>query len=137
MVIGRRRRADRPAGTQHHPVRLRPRQQLGTVPYAEQDEVSRGAESDAAARSSPKVTAAGQSPPGRSRSTVRGKNSSAHGLHEGRSVFSGIKAIVAGRRGPETVELRIPKLRKGSYFPCFLAPCRVAERRICIKNVRF
>src|SRR5512135_2386507 len=26
-----------------------------------------------------------------------------------------------------TVELRIPKLRKGSYFPCFLEPRRVAE----------
>jgi transposase-like protein len=27
-----------------------------------------------------------------------------------------------------TVELRIPKLRKGSYFPGFLEPCRMAER---------
>lgn len=26
-----------------------------------------------------------------------------------------------------TVELRIPKLRRGSYFPCFLEPRRTAE----------
>src|ERR1700756_3462616 len=29
-----------------------------------------------------------------------------------------------------TVELRIPKLRKGSYFPCFLEPRRMAEKAI-------
>jgi transposase-like protein len=29
-----------------------------------------------------------------------------------------------------TVELRIPKLRKGTYFPCFLEPRRVAERAL-------
>jgi transposase-like protein len=29
-----------------------------------------------------------------------------------------------------TVELRIPKLRKGSYFPGFLAPRRVAEKAL-------
>jgi transposase-like protein len=29
-----------------------------------------------------------------------------------------------------TVELRIPKLRKGSYFPGFLAPRRMAERAL-------
>ncbi len=29
-----------------------------------------------------------------------------------------------------TVELRIPKLRKGSYFPCFLEPRRTAERAL-------
>ena len=29
-----------------------------------------------------------------------------------------------------TVELRIPKLRKGSYFPCFLEPRRVAEKAL-------
>ena len=28
-----------------------------------------------------------------------------------------------------TVELRIPKLRRGSYFPSFLEPRRMAERR--------
>ena len=28
-----------------------------------------------------------------------------------------------------TVELRIPRLRKGSYFPSFLEPRRMAERR--------
>ena len=28
-----------------------------------------------------------------------------------------------------TVELRIPKLRKGSYFPGFLEPRRLAEKR--------
>ena len=27
-----------------------------------------------------------------------------------------------------TVELRIPKLRKGSYFPAFLEPRRLAKR---------
>ena len=31
------------------------------------------------------------------------------------------------RAGP--VELKIPKLRKGSYFPGFLEPRRMAERR--------
>ncbi len=29
-----------------------------------------------------------------------------------------------------TVELRIPKLRKGSYFPCFLEPRRLAEKAL-------
>ncbi|MBB2821785.1 UNVERIFIED_ORG: transposase-like protein [Rhizobium esperanzae] len=29
-----------------------------------------------------------------------------------------------------TVELRIPKLRKGSYFPSFLEPCRMAEKAL-------
>ena len=29
-----------------------------------------------------------------------------------------------------TVELRIPKLRKGSYFPCFLGPRRMAEKAL-------
>ena len=29
-----------------------------------------------------------------------------------------------------TVELRIPKLRKGSYFPGFLEPRRVAEKAL-------
>lgn len=29
-----------------------------------------------------------------------------------------------------TVELRIPKLRKGSYFPGFLEPRRIAERAL-------
>jgi putative transposase len=30
-----------------------------------------------------------------------------------------------------TVELRIPKLRKGSYFPGFLEPRRMAEKPTC------
>jgi putative transposase len=29
-----------------------------------------------------------------------------------------------------TVELRIPKLRKGSYFPAFLEPRRLAEKAL-------
>ena len=29
-----------------------------------------------------------------------------------------------------TVELRIPKLRRGSYFPCFLEPRRMAEKAL-------
>jgi putative transposase len=29
-----------------------------------------------------------------------------------------------------TVELRIPKLRQGSYFPCFLEPRRMAEKAL-------
>ena len=29
-----------------------------------------------------------------------------------------------------TVELRIPKLRKGSYFPSFLEPRRIAEKAL-------
>lgn len=29
-----------------------------------------------------------------------------------------------------TVELRIPKLRTGSYFPSFLEPCRMAEKAL-------
>ena len=29
-----------------------------------------------------------------------------------------------------TVELRIPKLRRGSYFPGFLEPCRMAEKAL-------
>jgi transposase-like protein len=34
-----------------------------------------------------------------------------------------------GRRAG-TVELRIPKLRKGSYFPGFLEPRRMAEKAL-------
>jgi len=34
-----------------------------------------------------------------------------------------------GRRGP-ALELRIPKLRKGSYFPGFLEPRRLAEKAL-------
>lgn len=30
----------------------------------------------------------------------------------------------------DTVELRIPKLRKGSYFPAFLKPHRMAEKAL-------
>src|SRR5947209_215062 len=30
-----------------------------------------------------------------------------------------------------TIELRIPKLRKGSYFPGFLEPRRMAEKALC------
>lgn len=33
-----------------------------------------------------------------------------------------------------TVELRIPKLRKGSYFPGFLKPRRMAEDGLCCTN---
>ena len=29
-----------------------------------------------------------------------------------------------------TVELRIPKLRQGSYYPCFLEPRRLAEKAL-------
>lgn len=35
-----------------------------------------------------------------------------------------------------TVELRIPKLRKGSYFPGFLEPRRLAETRRAAKPTR-
>ncbi len=35
-----------------------------------------------------------------------------------------------GQTRAGTVELRIPKLRKGSYFPVFLAPRRLAEMAI-------
>ena len=37
-------------------------------------------------------------------------------------------AARAGRRGLGIRELRIPKLRKGSYFPGFLEPRRMAEK---------
>ncbi|MGO7624356.1 transposase, partial [Rhizobium ruizarguesonis] len=33
-------------------------------------------------------------------------------------------------RGSHCVELRIPKLRKGSYFPRFLEPRRMAEKAL-------
>ena len=39
-------------------------------------------------------------------------------------------ATATGRRGPARVELRIPKLRKGSYFPGFLEPRRMAEKAL-------
>ena len=35
-----------------------------------------------------------------------------------------------GRLGAGAVELRIPKLRKGSYFPFFLEPRRMAEKAL-------
>ena len=39
-------------------------------------------------------------------------------------------ATAIGRPGAGTVELRIPKLRKGSYFPGFLEPRRMAEKAL-------
>ena len=39
-------------------------------------------------------------------------------------------ATGTGRPRAGTVELRIPKLRKGSYFPCFLEPRRLAEKAL-------
>ena len=38
-------------------------------------------------------------------------------------------ASVTGETRAATVELRIPTLRKGSYFPGFLALRRLAEKR--------
>ena len=42
--------------------------------------------------------------------------------------------VIASERTWETragaVELRIPKLRKGSYFPGFLEPRRMAEKAL-------
>jgi putative transposase len=35
-----------------------------------------------------------------------------------------------GLKAPGTVELRIPKLRRGSYFPAFLEPRRMAEKAL-------
>ncbi|GJE04608.1 hypothetical protein GMJLKIPL_6572 [Methylobacterium isbiliense] len=35
-----------------------------------------------------------------------------------------------------TVELRIPKLRKGSYFPFFLEPRRLAEKALTARRPR-
>src|SRR5437764_3222229 len=39
-------------------------------------------------------------------------------------------ATVIGRPARVTVELRIPKLRRGSYFPAFLEPRRLAEKAL-------
>jgi transposase-like protein len=39
-------------------------------------------------------------------------------------------STATGRRGPSTVELRIPKLRRGSCFPGFLEPPRMAEKAL-------
>ena len=54
--------------------------------------------------------------------------SAAHGEPGWRSVTAIVSAI--GRRGPGRVELRIPKLHKGSYFPVFLEPRRMAEKAL-------
>ena len=35
-----------------------------------------------------------------------------------------------GRRAPDSIDLKIPKLRKGSYFPGFLEPRRTAEKAL-------
>ena len=35
-----------------------------------------------------------------------------------------------GRLRAGTVELEIPKLRKGSYFPCFLEPRRMSAKAL-------
>jgi transposase-like protein len=34
------------------------------------------------------------------------------------------------------VELRISKLRKGSYFPGFLEPRRLAEKALCLPQTQ-
>ena len=39
-------------------------------------------------------------------------------------------AIATWETRAGTVELRIPKLRKGSYFPGFLEPRRMAEKAL-------
>ena len=41
-----------------------------------------------------------------------------------------MESMSANYRNPHTVELRIPKLRKGSYFPSFLEPRRMAEKAL-------
>ena len=42
----------------------------------------------------------------------------------------GAKPYACCRAG--TVELRIPKLREGSYLPLFLEPCRLAEKALTV-----
>jgi putative transposase len=39
-------------------------------------------------------------------------------------------ATATGKTRAGTVELRIPRLRKGSYFPGFLEPRRMAEKAL-------
>ena len=41
-----------------------------------------------------------------------------------------VPARASGRLGRETVELQIPKLRRGSYFPSFLEPRRRSEQAL-------
>ena len=36
----------------------------------------------------------------------------------------------AGTRGPGEIELQIPKIRQGSYFPSFLEPRRRSEQAL-------
>ena len=38
--------------------------------------------------------------------------------------------IGVGRRAPAAVDLKIPKLRKGTYLPAFLEPRRAAEKAL-------
>jgi transposase-like protein len=57
------------------------------------------------------------------------------GASYGRRATSGASSVTAtatvtGETRAGTVELRIPKLRKGSYFPGFLEPRRMAEKAL-------
>src|SRR5258708_8392216 len=62
---------------------------------------------------------------------VENRNGAAHGARRADGMTHGNGY---GGRGWETragrVELRIPKLRKGSYFPGFLEPRRMAEKAL-------
>ena len=55
-----------------------------------------------------------------------------HGARRARSGRRSATAttIGSGKRGPERSSLRIAKLRRGSYFPGFLEPRRLAEKAL-------
>ena len=48
----------------------------------------------------------------------------------GRRAPSNLPNVRLWKTRAGTVELRIPKLRKGSYFPAFLEPRRLAEKAL-------
>ena len=61
---------------------------------------------------------------------VEGLTGAAHGARSAdRSPTATATATGPGRRGPAR-SLKIPKLRKGSYFPVFLEPRRMAEKAL-------
>jgi putative transposase len=64
-----------------------------------------------------------------SRSSSTPEPSTANGRPSGVTAATGI-AIGSGRRAVGSVDLRIPKLRRGSYFPAFLEPRRTAEKAL-------
>jgi putative transposase len=62
----------------------------------------------------------------------KGRACAARRTASGRRAAQSSQRLAGSRRGRRagSVELRIAKLRRGSYYPGFLEPCRIAEKAL-------